>query len=230
MSAQRSDATGVPDCVVAGIGYPGVELYDRARRTFDYTFGPPAQGVRADDSTLATGGAAAFLALLESEIRALVANEAPVDAARQTLFGHSLGGLFALSVLARSPRSFSTYIASSPSILWDRDGLSEGVARLKRMPDVAARTSAMVCVGEYEQMLAPWQRQSAGSETIAQRRKERAMVDNARTLAGHLELAGVRTVFYEFSGEDHASAPLLAVNRGLRFPLQRTGEGYNSPQ
>lgn len=215
MSAQRSDATGVPPAVIAGIGYPGVDLYDRKRRTFDYTFGPPAED--ADDPSFAFGGGAAFLDFLESWVKPQVYEEALVDTARQTLFGHSLGGLFTLSALIRSPRSFQTYVASSPSIWWDHSGLSEGISRLA----APSQLSALLCVGEYEQTLAPWQDRNAQSEHIAKRRRERAMVDNAHALADRLQAAGVRTGFHEFLGEDHASVPLLAINRGLRFALQQ---------
>lgn len=218
MSAQRSDATGVPPAVIVGVAYPGVDLYDRERRTFDYTFGPPAQA--ADDPSFAVGGGAAFLDLLETRIKPRVQAETLVDRSRQTLFGHSLGGLFSLSVLTRSPRSFQMYIASSPSIWWDPGGLSEGISQLTD----ASQLSALLCVGEYEQTLAPWQDPSAQSGNIARRRRERAMLDNARMLAALLQNTGVRSEFREFSGEDHASVPLLAINRGIRFALQQTAQ------
>lgn len=218
MSSRRSDATGVPDAVIVGVGYPNAELYDRAQRTYDYTFGPPANPADADDLTLATGGGAAFLEFLESNVKQRIQNETIIDPARQTLFGHSLGGLFVLSVFLRCPGSFAAYLASSPSIWWDRNGLAEAVSRLA--PIDVARTSVMLCAGEYEQKLAPWQNKGADNTAIAQRRSERAMVDNARDLAQRLMSVGVRTLFHEFPGEDHASVPLLAINRGLRFALQ----------
>ena len=57
----------------------------------------------------------------------------------RVLSGHSLGGLFALHVLASAPDAFDAYLAASPSADWD-DGLVvkelarrlQGTARLER--------------------------------------------------------------------------------------------------
>lgn len=38
---------------------------------------------------------------------------------QSALFGHSLGGLFALHTLFTAPESFDTYLAASPSIFWN---------------------------------------------------------------------------------------------------------------
>ncbi|NEU03207.1 ferri-bacillibactin esterase BesA, partial [Escherichia coli] len=43
-----------------------------------------------------------------------------IDKKRQTIFGHSLGGLFVLQVLLTKPDAFQTYIAGSPSIHWNK--------------------------------------------------------------------------------------------------------------
>jgi predicted alpha/beta superfamily hydrolase len=218
MSARRSDATGVPPAIAVGIGYPDTDLFDRARRTFDYTFGFPANPAATDDPSLAAGGGAAFLSFLATEVMNLVRSEAPVDASRMAIFGHSLGGLFVLSVLAHKPESFAAYIASSPSIWWNRDDLAQRLSALQ--PEVVASVSAMICAGEYEQKLAPWQHEAPGSAAIASRRSGRAMVTQARDIAELLRNLGMRSVFHEFEGEDHASVPLLSIAKGLRFALQ----------
>jgi predicted alpha/beta superfamily hydrolase len=212
MNAQRADVTGVPHAVVVGIAYPNTDLYDRARRTFDFTFGPAVS--EPDDSSLAVGGGAAFVDFLEMAIKPLVEHEAPICQINQTLIGHSLGGLFALSVLIRRPGSFRNYIASSPSIWWDPRGFQVA-------DPPPANTSVFLCAGEYEQALPPWMNRDAVAERILLRREERGMVRNARELATLLAASGLRAEFQEFPGEDHASAALMAINRGLRFALRK---------
>src|SRR3546814_15077313 len=46
-----------------------------------------------------------------------------VDSRRQALYGHSLGGLFALHMLYSHPGAFRTIIAASPSIWWDNQAI-----------------------------------------------------------------------------------------------------------
>lgn len=43
----------------------------------------------------------------------------PIDPDRQSLFGHSFGGLFVLYSLFTRPSAFTTWIAASPSIYWE---------------------------------------------------------------------------------------------------------------
>ena len=142
----RSRATGIVPAVLVGIGYPATDSYDRERRTFDFTAGPGVEG-----GARATGGRDAFLAFIEHELKPLVARLCPVDPARQTLFGHSLGGFFALDVLARDARAFRNYVAVSPSIWWDEPRLVAGLGAARP----AAGTRLAVLVGEWEQALAP---------------------------------------------------------------------------
>ncbi|HCU2086952.1 ferric enterobactin esterase PfeE, partial [Pseudomonas aeruginosa] len=68
-----------------------------------------------------SGGADAFLDLLRDGMRPAVAAQAPLDTARQTLWGHSYGGLLVLHALFTRPGEFARYAAASPSLWW-RDG------------------------------------------------------------------------------------------------------------
>jgi predicted alpha/beta superfamily hydrolase len=62
------------------------------------------------------GGGAAFEAFLNDELRPAIEARYPVDHERSILGGHSLGGLFAATVLANDPHSFAGYIIGSPSL------------------------------------------------------------------------------------------------------------------
>src|SRR5262249_10558448 len=113
--------------VVVGIGYPEAESDMRVallRRQYDLT---PTQispaeaarrGLAAEPSAL--GGADAFLQVIEREIKPPVAALFPVDSSRAVLYGHSLGGLFALHTLFTHPESFRTYLVLSPSIWFNQ--------------------------------------------------------------------------------------------------------------
>lgn len=51
--------------------------------------------------------------------------------------GHSLGGLFAIYTLVKQPGLFDGFIAISPSLWWDEEGLvDEAETALKNNPDM----------------------------------------------------------------------------------------------
>ncbi|MDQ0348838.1 alpha/beta hydrolase [Ancylobacter vacuolatus] len=209
--AVRPAATGIGPMVLVGIGYPE-EDDARARRHFDYTAGPGAEG-----SARPTGGRDAFLAFIEQVLKPRIAREVPLDPARQTLFGHSLAGWFTLDVMARDGGAFAAYVAVSPSLWWDEARLDAGLALPRAVPP---RLSLMV--GEWEQALAPWQAERPEAGEMAARRARRAMVDRAQGFAERARVtlgpeAEVR--FERLAGEDHASILPAAMARALRFAL-----------
>lgn len=114
-------AAGQAPLLVA-IGYQTDQRIERAARTYDYTPVVPGLAEQRDPLTgQPSGGVDVFLDLLEQRMRPLVAATAPIDPARQTLWGHSYGGLAVLHTLFTRPGMFSDYAAASPSLWW-RDG------------------------------------------------------------------------------------------------------------
>ncbi len=65
-----------------------------------------------------TGGAAAYLGHLETEVMPLVEGRYRIDSGRRILSGQSFGGLFGLWVALTRPELFSSYVLTSPSIWW----------------------------------------------------------------------------------------------------------------
>lgn len=104
--------------VLVAVGYAGGQRIDRSARTFDYTPQRTAGEQRDPMTGEPSGGAQAFLRLLQGPISEKVEALAPIDAQRTALWGHSYGGLFTLGVLLDQPSAFSTYIAASPSLWW----------------------------------------------------------------------------------------------------------------
>lgn len=104
---------------------------DAVGRSLDYTPARYGDG-RVETDPLnpqrRTGGAAAFTQLIATRIRPQVQARVAVDRQRQTLWGHSYGGLFVLQVLLTQPQLFQHYVAVDPSLWWG-DGLVMQQAR-----------------------------------------------------------------------------------------------------
>ncbi|MCA6225206.1 MAG: alpha/beta hydrolase, partial [Phenylobacterium sp.] len=154
-------------------------------------------------------GADDFLEILTQEVRARVAEVLPVDPDRESVFGHSLGGLFVLHSLFRRPDAFSAWLSLSPSIWWDdrivlkgEAGFASALAGLARPPRL------FVGVGSLEQ--------PEGSPA--------RMVDNAVELSARLgALAGPpgwRFASRVFEGETHTGVVWPAINPLLDFALK----------
>ena len=92
------------------------------------------------------GGGQAYEAFLVDELKPFIEARYAVDPARSVLFGHSLGGLFAATVLVRHPRAFSGYLIASPSI-WATPGL---VGEVRRMPPISRPTRVFIGYGDGE--------------------------------------------------------------------------------
>lgn len=160
-----------------------------ADRNFDFVHERLGQGKDAWG-----GGGQAYETFLADELKPFIEARYAVDPARAVLFGHSLGGLFAATVLVRHPRAFSGYLIASPSI-WAAPALVEAV---KRMPPVSRPTRVFIGYGEGE---AP--------ETIGPMRQ----------LSEALAHAGLDVREREFEGQNHPSSFLLEAPAGLPFLL-----------
>ena len=110
---------GTPPVIVA-IGYATNLRFDTTARAYDYTPPMPGPGPTMDSGAhdRPAGGADIFLALIEQQIKPAVRERVAIDPARQSLWGHSYGGLFVLHALLRQPASFQRYIAADPSFWW----------------------------------------------------------------------------------------------------------------
>ena len=106
--------------VLVLIGYPTDLRFDTARRAYDYT-PPDLSGNSLPDQLMdgrRNGGAPALLEFIDGKIRPAVDSAARTDPARQTLWGHSYGGLFVLYTLFERPQAFTRYIAADPALWW----------------------------------------------------------------------------------------------------------------
>lgn len=220
MRVRRQASTGIPPAVVVGIGHDTDDAYDTARRRHDFI-----REARHPDrpDTPVPGGAGTLTRLIDEVVRPLAAADAPLDPARQTLIGHSLGGCYVLSRFVENPAAFESYIAISPSVWADEQWLHARAATLgARLPAGHAPRRVMITVGEFEQTLAPWQAGLPDPERVLAMRQARAMRDKAHDLARRLSGAETQRLivrFEELPGEDHSSSAMVGISRGLRFAL-----------
>jgi len=212
--------------VVVGIGYPIPGAFDQDRRYYDLTpstaveYLKPRKGEKTPEPS-GTGGQEEFFRFIQEELKPEVEKQLPIDKSRQTLFGHSLGGLFTLHVLFTHPAAFTNYVAASPSIWWNgRSILKEEGAFTQQIRESSLNTqslSLVVTVGEFEQRLAP-----GTDPDRAAFLNQAKMVESAREITDRLSTLPanrLRTVFQEFPGENHGSIIPAAVSRGVRAAL-----------
>lgn len=211
--SERAASHGITPGIIVGIGYPVDTEIDPVGRTEDYT--PPAPDLAAtgDPSRHPQGGADRFLDFIEKELKPALAKDFRIDPARQTLFGHSYGGLLTLHALFTRPQSFQNYFAASPSIWWNqRYILSEKAAFLENKEAVSS-VRVKFTVGSLEQSASPQQVATDRAKQVAERRQ----VDNSRELSAELRAAGCNADFVLFENENHGSARAAAVNQLIRF-------------
>lgn len=190
--------------LVVGVGYPTDDAYD-ARRTADFLFpvptaGPPAQAKSQPNA--ANTGRDKFLDFLTGKLRTEIGKRYKIDPDRQSLFGHSFGGLFALHALYARPGAFQAIVAASPSLEWNvQDLLREerGFAAKLAEGKITKSSRLMLVAGDQDRDDDP---------------------EPARALAARLEplsAYGMSTRYRLYEDEIHMTVPARAVTDTLRF-------------
>lgn len=217
--------------VIVGIGYPVDTPLDIPRRFFDLTSKDDAWEAREKARAIRTGGQDRFLEFIEGSVMPLVRSQAEIDAHRQMVFGHSLGGLFVLHALFSKPGLFQAYVAASPSIWWANEAiLQEEKGFPEKVSRLTSKTSLLVTIGAYEQGLTRVEsglpkQQTAGRLKAMQARR---MVDNARTLGerlGSLHRPMFTASYLEFPEENHGSVVPAVISRALWLFLETVPRG-----
>ena len=221
---------GGKSALVVGVGYPSDDPLETMRlRNRDLTSPTPLARIRAAPGSpppkLADyGGSDLFRRFIMEELRAAIAADWPVNPDDQTLFGHSLGGLFVLDVLFSHPAAFRAYAASSPSIWWNRRALLRREDAFVRSLGAGAAPRLLITVGSREQdvpdPLPPTMTLSQAQDMM----RDARMVDNARDLALRMKQVkggeGYTVRFQAFEEEDHLTVVAAAISRALAFALR----------
>lgn len=197
-------AQPVPHALVF-VGYPNDLRIDSEARTRDYTPFEGERPVRSGGTIVGGGGADAMLETLERTIRPEVARRVQTDPTRQTLWGHSLAGLFTLHALYTRTGAFDTYAAGSPSLWWG-DGALLGAPEQRFVANNAGRHArVLIGLGEGERTRQVAHRDLSDPRVqVHLRRIEAAPPDAAHRLAERLSgVDGLQVSYREFPELTH---------------------------
>ncbi|MDC2864590.1 alpha/beta hydrolase [Bacillus sp. BP-3] len=206
IQAVRSEKTGIVPAIIVGIGYQIEESFSSTYRFYDFT--PPAASLilppKPDGKPWpVTGGANCFLEFIQEELKPELFKHFPIDVKRQTLFGHSLGGLFALHVLFTNIHTFQTYFISSPSIWWNNQSILEKEFNfINELNKTDSEIGVFLTVGSLEKA---------------------HMIQEINALSDRLyniQHSKLRFSFHEAEGENHGSVVPTVLSRALRFIFQ----------
>ncbi|MFX3635388.1 MAG: alpha/beta hydrolase [Candidatus Pristimantibacillus sp.] len=198
---------GYDPAVIVGIGYPSKEPFDMNRRCYDFTMPAQAENlpVRPNGQEWPEhGGADAFLDFIESELKLEIAQDYPIDSSRQSIFGHSLGGLFVLHALFTRPQMFQSYVAGSPSIWWNNRMVLQEIDNFESfLLQEANKPRLMLTIGE--------------EELVDMVRDTEQLAESLKPLVEQ----GFYSELVKFSEEGHVSVLPAAISRTVKFALKR---------
>jgi hypothetical protein len=219
--------------IVVGIATEGKAFFDVAR---SYDFTPPGSKAPEFDG-VPLGGADEFLTFLDQAVKPWVGARYHVDAHRRILFGHSMGGMFVLHALFKSPGSFDVYLAASPDIGFGDEIVIQEAPAFESNPQ-RSLPRLLVTVGSLEASPSPaleddyrrWygdHPEAIPGQTPAQAVAELFPADDhydkigkIRALVAKLKQSSVAAEFIEFDGDEHMAAAVSALNRGIPFALR----------
>jgi predicted alpha/beta superfamily hydrolase len=224
--ATRASNIGEP-LMIVGIGYPTEPYWDERRRFFDLV--PPnwrdqiKLWLHLPLSRNVGDMRSQYLKFVMTQVKPLAARVSPYDPERTTLYGHSLGGIFAMYVLFHHPEAFHSYVAASPSIWWKRQEILSEESELARQPVPASPRRILVEVGGAEQT-----RPIDMSKWSSHWRMGARMIQNAQEFTDRY--APGRSSYavaslHIFPGQTHLSYSPQALDMAARYAVS----GANAP-
>ncbi|MGM9986167.1 MAG: alpha/beta hydrolase [Bacillaceae bacterium] len=197
LQSRRPEKTGIEPMILVGVGYEG-EGFFNPYRVYDFT--PPASTVHLPKKPNGEpwsehGGANSFLRFIEEQLKPTVERLYSIHPEKQTLFGHSLGGLFVLYTLFNRSDMFNLYFACSPSIWWNEQSIlrdEENIANIK--------TSKRLFIA-------------------AEKGEKAFMYEDAFSLYNRISsrYTSLETAFFSPDGENHMSIVPAVFSKGMRF-------------
>jgi predicted alpha/beta superfamily hydrolase len=146
-----------------------------------------------------SGGADNFIDFLRNELRPYIDRKYPVSG-KNTLFGHSFGGLFGMYALLKSPGLFDSYMLGDPSFWWDNHYIYPLlVAALKQPGRPMPALFVLGRKGDFEDSTIKLD--AAGMDSVV--RTVGAMPSNWKIVTS--------------AGETHNSTKLRTLTEGMRF-------------
>ncbi len=221
------NGTNVCDGVIVAIGYPSDQPYDPLRRSWDLS--PPPGRVYPpffpDTPDVRTGGGERFLALIEDQLKPWIEKQVSIDRSRQTLFGHSFGGLFTLYALFSKPDAFNRWVAASPAIFWEDAAILTAERTFLEEHKACLDIELHLSAGQYEgELLAPFHKGTPEEQKRQERAGETRTVGYAKEMADRLAASTTvleRATFEEYQGENHMSVLPVALNRAVQIAFRQ---------
>jgi uncharacterized protein len=220
--------------IVIGVAYPSHAFFDAEGRSYDFTL---PGSTDPDFDGIKLGGADEFLSFLTGTLKPWVKSRYSTDPKLQILFGHSLGGTLVLHVLFKVPESFNIYLAASPDIPFAKRSILNEEPAFEANP-ARSTPRLLVTVGSLEShpsaaLMDDYRRyytshpEAIPGETVDQAIEELFAdaggydkAEDTRLMTERLAKSGVKATFVEFDGEEHMSAAISALNRGIPFALR----------
>jgi predicted alpha/beta superfamily hydrolase len=182
----------LPELIIVGISYPGVNPDFDDLRSRDYT---PTRETNGNPNS---GDAGKFLAFIEESVIPLVDSTYRTQPDERALSGVSLGGLFTLWAMYQRPELFNRYIALSPAVLWD-DNLMFRVDDEFAADQEALPARLFIAYGTAE------------TPTFAG-----PIIEFQQKIANR-HYQGLALLNHEVEGERHGSACIEGYSRGMRW-------------
>ncbi|MBI3417879.1 MAG: alpha/beta hydrolase [Verrucomicrobia bacterium] len=151
---------------------------------------------KSNEDQTTSGGAGKFVEFLRSELIPYVDSNYRTAPFR-ILFGHSLGGLFAVKVMMENPDMFQAYFAVSPSLWWDHQMMLKSSG-----PIGHAKQFLFISVADEG-----GNHQASINRFVAQIKKRAA--------------PGFAWKFKTYHDEGHMSVPHTSLYDGLKFLFSR---------
>ncbi|HHN8581897.1 TPA: alpha/beta hydrolase [Providencia rettgeri] len=192
--------------IIIGIGYPIDEAFPKAWRTYDYT--PPVAG----DEFKQGGGSPALYQFLTDTIRPWAEKQFPIDKSKQTLFGHSFGGLFTLMAYQQQPDDFQFYVSASPSLWWGKGSMVD----LAKLTAKQAASPLFVTLGGLEE--SP-DLSKLSAEQVQNYQARKSWI-SARQVCTEIANHQRHCEFRLFDGKNHGSVIPDAIDKALDVASQ----------
>ncbi|MDR1492712.1 MAG: prolyl oligopeptidase family serine peptidase [Planctomycetaceae bacterium] len=199
--------------VVVAIGYETPLRFDVDARAYDYTPATPdgSESPTEKERGRKGGGADIFADFIEKKIKPYVESLAPIDKKRQTIWGHSYGGLFVLNTLFKHPEMFQNYFAADPS-LWRETETILNMEKAFVKKKKKAELRLVIAVGNNNVKRNP--------DRVSPR-QDRAIPPNAsRDMSRRLADVLTDSAFRIFDGLSHGEVFSASIEPALRFCIQ----------
>jgi predicted alpha/beta superfamily hydrolase len=142
-----------------------------------------------------SGGADKFLGFIRNELIPYINSHYPSNG-DNTLWGHSLSGMFVLYTLVKEPTLFKSYIALDPSVWWDNCYVIKMAAA--KLPTLPFQNTTFFIAGRESDM-------------------REMKIDTLETVLKKAAPASLKWKLNVYPGETHSSVRLKSTYDGLKF-------------